>query len=87
MLGLYQSMIHFIIMQYTLLLPGKFSHRGPEVLSLHIHSPFLQVPPFWHGLDLQSNIDSIINGRVFDEKAYYQTTGKLIFLKKNIINQ
>ena len=56
MLVLCQSMIHFIIMQYNLLLPGKFSHRGPEVLSLHTHSPFLQVPPFWHGLALHSNI-------------------------------
>ena len=79
--------IQFIIMHFSLSLPFIFSHRDPEVLSSHIHSPFLQVPPFWHGLDLQSNIDSIINGRVFDEKAYYQTTGKLIFLKKNIINQ
>ena len=57
LMGHYYSMIHFIIMQYSLLLPSKFSHRGPEVLSLHIHSPFLQVPPFWHGLDSHPNIN------------------------------
>ena len=56
-MGIYYPMSKFIITQYSLALPGKFSHRGPEVFSLHIHSPFLQVPPFWHGLDSHSNIN------------------------------